>query len=118
MSPAPNVSVDRVVLVHNVDGFALERELDADGTSTIVGWCLVFARSATVIAVLCISFLFLLIGFAVLVLQAVLADIIQPSAIAASLRIKGVALRVLESICFLDRRNNGPGCRQSTPRLP
>lgn len=106
-SPALNVSVDRVVLVHNVDGFALDRELDMDGASTIVGWCQIFA---TVIIVLCISFLFLLVGFAVLILQAVLADIIQARTITAGLGIEGVTLGVLESICLFDGCNYRPAC--------
>lgn len=110
-SPTLNVPVDGVVFVYNVDGFALDRELYMNRAPTIVGWYQIFD---TMIAVLCAFLLLLLVGLAILVLQAVLADIIQPSTIAASLRIEGVTLGVLETIRFFDGRNYRPISRQLT----
>jgi hypothetical protein len=116
--PTLNIPVNGVVLVHNVDGFALDRELDMDGASAVIGRCQICVRRNTLVAVLCISFLLLLlVGFAVLVLQTILADIIQPSTITASFGIEGVTLRVLESIGLFDGGNDGSDCGQSAPLL-
>lgn len=114
-SPAVDVPVNRIVLVHNVDGFAFDGEFDVDGAAAVVGWYQVFAHNAAIIAVFCFSLRLLLVGSSVSVLQAVLADIAHSSSITASLRIVGMTLRVLEPICFFNGRHDRSGSVSIAP---
>lgn len=107
-SPTLNVTVNGIMLVYYVDGFALNRELDMNGASTIVGWCEIFAGCGSITVILCVGLFLFLVGFPVFVLHAVLADIVQSGTITTSLWVVSVALRVLEPICLLNSRYNRP----------
>lgn len=107
-----DISVDRVVFVHHIDGLALDGELDMDCTTAVVSWDQVRVGDGVLIIVFCTAVLLFLVGLPVLVLQTVLAHISEPGAITACFGIVGMALQVPEPVSLFNSCHNRPTLRQ------
>lgn len=99
---ALNVSVDWVVFVDHVDGFAPYGKFNLDCTTAVVRRNQMMVQLGTFRVVLGGLFLLPLVGLPVLVLQAVLADISESCAIATGLGIISTSLRVFESFSLFN----------------